>query len=534
MTTAGVEPSGQAGPQAAHALATAGGLPRITVVGLGPGPWDMLSLRAAARLEQAPPGRLVLRTARHPVAQELARRGVSYRTLDQLYEQHPTFEAVYDAMARTLLDMAREGEVVYGVPGHPTVGEASVRRLLALGAAHRVQVELVASAGGAEAAWAELGLDPLEVGLAVADAHEVARWARRPEALPSAAGRLWERSRGYLLLQLDSRLVAQEVKAVLSGAFGDHHRVALVRGAGGPGQVQWLPLWQLDREDRFDPMTCLYVPPGEAPAAGEWLEVLARIMAALRGPDGCPWDRQQTRESLRHYLIEEAYEAVAAIERGDGGGLQEELGDLLLQVLFQAQLGQEEGSFSLADVGRTLRDKLVRRHPHVFGEAHARDAAEVLRNWEAIKQQERAESAAARPAGVQAGSLMDGIPPQLPALSLAEAVQRRAARVGFEWREVSGAARKAVEEARELREAWLRQQPQEVYRELGDLLFALVNVARYLKVDPELALRDATRRFEARFRRMEQLAAGRGVSLGDLPLEAQDELWQVAKGELEA
>ena len=505
----------------------------ITVVGLGPGPWDLMSVRAAGCLEQAGSAQLVLRTGRHPVAQELERRGIEFITLDDHYERYPTFDEVYSAMARTLVEMARKGPVVYGVPGHPLVGEASVRHLLALSRSEAVQVEVVVSPGSVEAIWADLGVDPLEAGAAVVDAHELSRWARRPEELAPAGGRAWERSRGYLVLQLDSQLVAQEVKAVLSAVFGDGHRVALVHAAAGPGRVRWLPLFELDRSGPFDHLTSLYVPPAPPASAGEWVEVLVRLMAALRGPQGCPWDRQQTRETLRRYLIEEAYETVAAIERGDPAALRDELGDLLLQVVFQSQVGFEQGEFSLAEVAQTLRDKLVRRHPHVFGELRVKDAAEALRNWEAIKQRERNQ-----PQGdggeATRSSLMDGVATNLPALALAEAVQRRAAQVGFEWREISGAGKKAVEEARELREAWIRQDPQDTHREMGDLLFALVNVSRYMRVDPELALRDAVRRFAARFRRMEELAQRQGLKLEELSLEAQDELWKVAKQELQA
>jgi len=545
----------------------------ITVVGLGPGAWDLMSVRAQRCLEQAAQRghRLVLRTRHHPVADELARRGWAFTTLDDHYERYATFDEVYAAMARTLLALAREGPVVYGVPGHPLVGERSVVELLEQAArvgelagdggpgrrvgAGPVEVQVVPSPGGAGAAWAALGIDPLQVGAALVDAHELARWAGRPEELAPAAGRAWERTRAYLVLQLDSQLVAQEVKAVLGGVFGDAHRVALVRAAGTEGgSVRWMELHELDRAGPFDPMTALYVPPGEAAASGEWVEVLVRIMAALRGPQGCPWDRQQTALSLRRYLIEEAYEAVAAIERGDTAALRDELGDVLLQVVFQAQLGFEEGQFDLAGVARGLQEKLVRRHPHVFGETRVRDAAEVLQRWEDIKERERAaqqqaaQELAAQGRGAQPDgtadasppggehprrSLMDGLTLQLPSLALAEAVQRRAARVGFEWPEISGAGKKAVEEARELREAWFRRDAAAVHREMGDLLFALVNVARYMHVDPELALRDATLRFVERFRRMEAMARAKGVSLQELSLAEQDELWEQAKQALQ-
>ncbi|MBE3599531.1 MAG: nucleoside triphosphate pyrophosphohydrolase [Limnochordaceae bacterium] len=252
-------------------------------------------------------------------------------------------------------------------------------------------------------------------------------------------------------------------------------------------------------------------------------------MARLRAPDGCPWDRRQSPMSLRKYVIEEAYEVCDAIERDDMAGLEEELGDLLLQVLFQAQIADEQGLFDLAGVIERLRAKLVRRHPHVFGDATARTAAEVLQRWEAIKREERQEKG--EPAAPS--SRMDDVARALPALAYADAIQRKAAEVGFEWPDVSGAGRKAVEEALELRRAWADQDPDATHRELGDLLFAIVNVARYMHVDAELALRDAVHRFARRFRMVEEKAKEQGRILDEMSLEEMDALWDEAKRELQ-
>ena len=501
---------------------------RIVVVGLGPGPADLLSVRAERVLRQA--RRLFLRTERHPMAAVLREWGVPFATFDEYYEAYPTFEEVYRAMARRLLEEAAAGgggDVVYGVPGHPTVGERSVACLLEMAReqAGAVQVELVPGLSSAEAVWAALQVDPLSVGAACLDAHALAAAAAADAELPPPSGAAWERRRGYLILQLDSRLVASQVKAVLGRSRGDAQPVAVVRAAGTErARLEWIPLHELDRGREFDHETSLYVPPApdEAAGAGEGMEALTRVMARLRAPDGCPWDRRQTPESLRRYILDEAYEVCEAVERGDPAALREELGDLLLQVLFQAQIADEEGLFDMAAVEQALHGKLVRRHPHVFGDVRVRDAAEVLERWEAMKQREREQGG---------GSLMDGVETSLPALALAEKVQRRAATVGFEWPDIAGAGRKAVEEAQELRRAWSEQDPEGTHRELGDLLFAIVNVARYMRVDPELALRDAVRRFMARFRRVEALAREQGRTLDQMTLEEMDALWERAKAE---
>lgn len=264
--------------------------------------------------------------------------------------------------------------------------------------------------------------------------------------------------------------------------------------------------------------------PGERPCRHP-LDPLVDVMARLRGPDGCPWDREQDHLSLRPFMIEEAYEAVDAIESGDADRLVEELGDVLLQVVFHSRLGEEAGRFTIDDVIRTVTDKMIRRHPHVFGDAVATDSATVLRNWEAIKKSEA-------PGGDEgAPSLLDGTPRHLPALLEAEQVQARAARVGFEWPDVAGALAKVQEEWQEVEEARKSGDSRRLHEEWGDLLFALVNVARYLNINSELALRETTARFRRRFAHVEAGARAQGRPLASLTLEEMDALWDEAKGQ---
>jgi MazG family protein len=267
---------------------------------------------------------------------------------------------------------------------------------------------------------------------------------------------------------------------------------------------------------------------------GEWFEKLVAVQARLRAPDGCPWDREQTHESLRTYLIEEAYEVLEALESGNDAKFAEEMGDLLLQIVFHSQLAQERRRFTISDVIREIHDKMIRRHPHVFGETRAKDSAAVLRNWEQIKAEERLSKAEApgNPSGSKGpkeASLLDGVSRALPATLEGFQLTRKASRVGFDWENTRGIFEKIGEETRELQNALgAREQPR-VEEEFGDLLFAAVNLARFLKVDPEIALKRANAKFSQRFRSMEKLAREGGREFKNLPREEMEALWDLAK-----
>ena len=270
-------------------------------------------------------------------------------------------------------------------------------------------------------------------------------------------------------------------------------------------------------------------------SAGAWFERLVELQARLRAPKGCPWDVEQTHLSLRTYLIEEAYEVLEALESGDDGKFAEELGDLLLQVVFHAQIATEEGRFTAADVVREIHQKMVRRHPHVFGEKTARNAAEVLKNWEQIKAEERRAKGAEQGSGgdapdKEAASLLDGIPRTLPAVMQGFQLTRRASRIGFDWENVEGVIEKLQEELGELGKARHANSDRQVEEETGDVLFAAVNLARFLKVDPEIALKRTNAKFSRRFRAMERTAAASGRRLADVPREEMEALWDQAKG----
>ena len=324
--------------------------------------------------------------------------------------------------------------------------------------------------------------------------------------------------KGAEAAQLYSRVLATDVKLTLMNQYPDDHEVALVRAAGTPEeQVVRLPLYELDRYD-VEHLTTLYVPslPGVASFEG-----LQETMAQLRAPDGCPWDREQTHESLRGTLLEEAYEVAAAIDAvaagaGDVRALQEELGDLLLQVLIHTQIATEEGEFKMPAVVSGIDGKLKHRHPHVWGGREVSGTDEVLQRWEELKREEKGGKR----------SVFDGVPSVLPALQQADTYSRRAARVGFDWSDPEGVADKVREEIAEVEAA---ATPEAREAEVGDLLFATVNWARWLEVDPEVALRQANARFARRFRAMERMACERDLDMTAMDIDALELLWQEAK-----
>ena len=272
----------------------------------------------------------------------------------------------------------------------------------------------------------------------------------------------------------------------------------------------------------------------------EWFEKLAAVQARLRAPKGCPWDREQTHQSLRTYLIEEAYEVLDAMEAGDDAKFADELGDLLLQVLFHADIAREAGRFDVVDVIRAIHDKMIRRHPHVFGDVAVKNSAEVLRNWDKIKAEER--RADAQVAGKAAESpvessdkskappsLLDGVTRSLPATLEGFQLTRKASRIGFDWDSAQGVLDKIREESAELESALTEANSKALEEEMGDLLFAAVNLARFLKIDPEIALKRANGKFSSRFRAMEAEARAGGRELANVPRNEMERLWDRAK-----
>jgi len=482
----------------------------ITIVGLGPGAPGLLTVEAQRVLASA--DEIYVRTRKHPTVAALPAQATIH-SFDSIYERAGTFEEVYAEIAGRVVALGeREQGVVYAVPGHPLVGEASVRRILTLAEEKGLTVHIIEGLSFIEPVCTRLKQDPLN-GWQIADATDLTS-QHYPALNPDLP---------VLIGQLYSREVAADVKLTLMVLYPDDHPVTLVRAAGAEeASLSTIPLYELDRSDGIDHLTSLYVPPLATPGS---LAAFQEIVAHLRAPEGCPWDREQTHLSLRPFLLEETHEVLEALDNEDSESLQEELGDLLLQILLHTQVAIEDEEFRMTDVVGHIVAKLKRRHPHVFGQVQVSGAQEVLVNWERIKSQEKAERN--QQEDHKDSGALSSVPISLPALARAQALRFRASRLGFDWPGIEGAWAKVEEEWQELRAA---SEPGEQESELGDVLFALAVLGGWLHLDAEGALRAANARFAQRFQAMEREATSHGQFLADLKPEQLLTLWdQVRK-----
>ena len=337
------------------------------------------------------------------------------------------------------------------------------------------------------------------------------------QTLTSAHVPLYPPDLPALLINVDSQEIGSQIKNILLTTYPKEHVIQVVEsGKKKEERIESISV------DGFSENTCLYIPALEE---GTSFESFAEIVAHLRAPNGCPWDREQTHESLRKHLLEESYEAISAIDSGDFVDMREEFGDLLLQVVLQSQIANEAGQFNIYQVIHGIHSKIVRRHPHVFGDLKLEGVDGVLANWEKLKEKERGEKREKSEQKEERG-LLDGVPLALPALSQAQEYQDRAGRVGFDWADIDGVLDKVKEEIEEIKNA---ETDFELASEIGDLLFALVNVARWKHVDAESALRGTNRKFKKRFAYVEQGAKKGGRELSSLSLDEMESLWQEAK-----
>ena len=472
----------------------------VTVVGLGPGGDGHVTAETLAAIERIPTR--FLRTSRHPSAHVVA----AATSFDDVYEAADRFEDVYAEIVDRLIAAATEhGEILYAVPGSPLVLE---RTVALLSADERIHCVVLPALSFLDVAWARLGLDPVEAGVRLVDGHEFAR--------------VTGGERGPLLIaHTHANWVLSDIKLAVEGADGSEP-VTILQRLGTADELIVETTWaELDRVVEADHLTCVYVPHLAHPVADHYVR-FHELARTLR--ERCPWDREQTHKTLAPYLVEEAFELVDALEALDPADpstdthVIEELGDLLYHVEFHAAIAEQEGRFSIVDIVDGVHDKLVRRHPHVFGDVEAHDAETVEANWDDIKRGEK-----------QRQSVFDGIATSQPALSYAQQVQRKAAKVGFDWDDVGGPLDKVDEELGEVREAIATGDQDDITAELGDLLFAVVNAARHAGADAELALRRASAKFRTRFAAVEALAASRGVDLANAGLPTLDALWDEVK-----
>jgi tetrapyrrole methylase family protein/MazG family protein len=475
----------------------------ITIVGLGPGDPELLTRRAWNILAGAHD--VYLRTAHHPGVEALPQTAV-YHNFDTWYEQATDFETLYQQIAAEILKLGTQPDgVVYAVPGHPLVGESTVTHILTLAKAESIPVRIIDGLSFIEPTLAALGLDGLD-GLQLLDAVDVGRF-HHPPLNPDVP---------VLLAQVYSPAVASDVKLTLANQYPDEHPVILTHGAGtAESLVEHVPLYEIDRSPHIGHLTSLYVP--SLPHAGSF-ERFQETIAHLRAPEGCPWDQKQTHQSLRPYLLEETYETLAALDADDPAALCEELGDLLLQIVLHAQIATDDSEFRMADVIEGINRKIIRRHPHVWGDIKAANAETVVVNWEKLKQKERAQAGDQKPK-----SLLDSIPSALPALALAHLYGARSAKVGFDWSTPNEVYAKVEEELHEVHSA---TDEESRGKELGDVLFSVAQWARHYGVEPETALREANMRWASRFRYIEAHA---NDALNTLSAAQLNALWDAAK-----
>ncbi|UFJ40545.1 nucleoside triphosphate pyrophosphohydrolase [Brevibacillus humidisoli] len=481
---------------------------KIRVVGLGAGTLDQLPLGIYKLLKHTPV--LYLRTAEHPIVAELQAEGVSYESFDRLYESYDTFAEVYEKIVEQLFQAACSNDLVYAVPGHPLVAEQTVQLLLQRAHEASVEVEIVGGQSFLDPLFSRLGVDPID-GFALLDGTSLQSEQLNP-------------SLHIVIAQVYDQFTASDVKLTLMDVYPDEYPVTVVTAVGiqGAERIERVPLHELDRVGHLGNLSLVYVAPAEDQTIRyRQFGYLKEIIAILRSPEGCPWDREQTHRSIRKNLIEETYEVLEAIDDDDPDAMCEELGDLLLQIMLHSQMAAEDGYFTVDDVIAGLNEKLIRRHPHVFGEQQAEDADQAFAGWQEIKAAEKA----AKGIDLAAQSKLAGIPRDLPALMYAYKLQKKASAVGFDWDDLTDVYRKIEEEYRELQQAPAEEQA----GELGDLLFAVVNLARFLKIDPEEALALTNRKFMSRFRYIEQKLQEAGRTFEETSLAEMDKWWEEAK-----
>jgi len=479
----------------------------IKIVGLGPGAKEALTIGTISELESNK--NVFLRTEKHPTVDYLKEKKIIFDTYDNVYESISSFDEVYLNIANDLIKKHDDlGDLVYAVPGHPLVAEKSVFNLIDLCKENNIEYKIIPAVSFIDAMIESLRIDPIG-GLKIIDSFDI-------------GNQILDKRIGTIVTQVYNQLIASEVKIKLLEQYNDETQIYFVRAAGIKEQesIRRIPLFELDMQEDIDYLTSIYIPK-DLKNKKDFNDLL-EIIEILRSEDGCPWDREQTHKSLEKALIEESYEVIDAIDQDDDNSLIEELGDVLLQVVFHASIGKEDGYFDIGDIIQEICNKMISRHPHVFKDcSKSNSSEEVLVKWDELKKKEKGY-----------GSLteeMKGITRGLPALLRAHKVQEKAKKVGFDFDDVSFAINKVKEELKEVIDVYNTENMEKIKEEIGDLLFSCVNVARFLKVDEEIALNWTIDKFIKRFDYIERVAKEKGIELTDMNIEEMDRLWENSK-----
>ncbi|QPC47983.1 nucleoside triphosphate pyrophosphohydrolase [Mangrovibacillus cuniculi] len=474
----------------------------ISIIGLGAGSLDQLSLRLYKKLTSATT--LRLRTKEHPIVRELEQDGVTYESFDDIYERFDNFLDVYQTIAKNLVEESKNKEVTYAVPGHPMVAEMTVQLLIESEKRGECSLRIEGGQSFLDDMLTAVRVDPIE-GFALLDGTNM-----QMDSINTA--------QHLFIAQVYDQFVLSDVKLTLMNWYPDDHLITVIEGAGGEEEnVYTRALFEIDHDMLLNNLRSIYIPPlaSENEFVYRQFSKAKQVIAALRGPGGCPWDQEQTHESLKKYLIEESYELLDAIDRDDIDDIISELGDVLLQVLLHAQIGEDDGMFAIEDVIESLNEKMIRRHPHVFGDKEAESTEDVMKQWQQIKAEERGEAPQ---------KLLDDVEANFPALMKAYKYQKKASKVGFDWDNAELAFDKVKEELLEFENELQAGNQLNREKEFGDLLFSIVNVGRLLSIYPEDALRMTNEKFYHRFSYVEAKLMENKKQWEDVDL-AQLELW---------
>ena len=469
------------------------------MIGLGAGDIDQLPLGIYRKLMKAD-NFIWMRTNDHEVAKILAAEGVQFHSFDAYYEREDQFESVYENIVKTLLEEAKEQSLIYAVPGHPMLAERTVELLLNQ---QDVHIEIIGGQSYLDDLFTALQVDPIE-GFQFIDGTSFQRGHLNYE-------------QHIVFCQVYDRMIASDIKLALLEDLPADYPITLVEAAGSTTEaLTTVPLNEMDHSLEISNFRSVYIPPAPAEVLTHTFVRLREVIALLRGPNGCEWDKKQTHETLRTYLIEEVYELIDAIDMEDDEGIIEELGDVLLQVMLHSQIGEDAGYFKIEDVIQGITNKMIHRHPHVFGEAT--DSSES--SWEALKQEEKRG---------KRNSLLEGVPQSLPALSRAAQLQAKAKDIGFGWDDVGGVWGKLAEEIEEVKTAMQEQNESEIEKELGDVLFVIANLSLYYHVNPEIALHRTNQKFTTRFQFIEKSLEARNREITTVSQAEMDNYWDQAK-----
>ncbi|UZW14041.1 nucleoside triphosphate pyrophosphohydrolase [Clostridium pasteurianum] len=478
----------------------------INVVGLGPGSLEALTIGTVQLIKKNT--NIFLRTEKHPTVKFLRDEGINFFTYDNEYENSESFDEVYNSIAEDLLSQHEKlGDIVYAVPGHPLVAEKSVDLLLSLCKEKSIKVNILPAVSFIDAVMEALEIDPID-GIKVIDAFDI-------------KNQIMDKRIGTIITQVYNNFIASEVKLSLLDYYSDDTEIYFVRSAGikDSENIRKIPLYKLDRQQDIDYLTSIYIPK-DLDNNKDFYD-LVKIIDILRGENGCPWDKEQDHDSIKRDIIEESYEVLEAIDKKDEDMIIEELGDVLFQVMFHSQIGKEEGYFNINDVIGNICNKMINRHPHVFGDEIADSSETVVERWDKIKIKEQKLTSYT--------DVLKHIAISLPALIRAEKVQKKASKIGFDWQKVEGAMDKILEELNEVKKVYKGSNRDKITEEVGDLLFSVVNVSRFLDIDPENALNYTIDKFIRRFEFMELKAKEMNNDLKNMTFNEMNELWNKSK-----